>query len=506
MRKTEILILLVACICSAWFTTLVDDGLGEGWAHTAVRNWDEYGLIALHGKMVSNPGGFQADTNPDCYLGHRPASLYPVFLCHKLLAGSDLGFLLYYAIMAAIVLWSIWFLLGRTDRAFWLAAVAVVTPGYIRWQTTLDPNLTAVLFGFPFCAAVISLLRRPSLKSWQVILLVVLILLYSSINWTTVFIHGMLFTTLLVLSGVPRRQLVLYGGVTAVCGCAVLFASVASKMSAAGHDHAQTASMPQVFQMYGWGTTGYGVGMTTRIAVTRLLVANLLGLFPILVFLGWTWLRECDWSSCLRGLFFLPLLASVVEVLGMRNYFGHHPWMSVSFILLGIILTIVVLQAGVPVAADRGMPRVRLRLAWFAAAAAYCFLVMDVGRIHNAREMALAGFIREHTARAATIVIHRDTDSELADLAPRLASLFDRHVVVTGGSADPTNEAVQALVLTTRTNLFPEKILAQTTLANSVSPAVKELLNLYTRHVARRRAGDQMALSSANYSLYSVGN
>lgn len=503
MRKTEILILLVASLCSAWFTTLVDDGLGEGWAHSVVRNWDEYGLIALHGQMVYNPGGFQADTNPDCYAGHRPISMYPVFLCHKLLAGSELGFKLYYAIMAAIVLWSIWFLLGRTDRAFWLATLAVVTPGYIRWQTTLDPNWTAVLFGFPFCTAVISLLRRPSLKAWQVILLVVLILLYSAINWTTVFILGMLFTTLLVLSGVPRRNLVLYGGVTAISGCAVLFASVVSKMGAAGHAHSQTASL---LQAYGWGTTGYGLGMTTPLAFTRLLVVNLMGLFPILVFLGWTWLRECDWSLSLRRLFFLPVLAAVIEVVGMRNYFGHHPWMSVSFILLGIILTIVVLQAGVPVVTDRGRPRIGLRLALCAAAFAYCFLVLDAGRIHTAREMDLAAFIREHTARTATIVIHRDTDSELADLAPRLASLFDRHVTVTGGSADPTNEPLQALVLTTRTNLIPEKILAQTTLENSCSPVIKELLNLYAHNVARRRAGDQMAFNAANYSLYSAGN
>ena len=35
---------------------------------------------------------------------------------------------------------------------------------------------------------------------------------------------------------------------------------------------------------------------------------------------------------------------AAVDILGMRNYFGHHPWMSVSFFLLGLILAAMYLQ------------------------------------------------------------------------------------------------------------------------------------------------------------------
>jgi hypothetical protein len=111
--------------------------------------------------MVVNPGGFQAETNPECYPGHRPASLYPVFWCHQLFAGRELGFFAYYAILAAVVMLSVWQLLGRTERAFWLAVIVVLTPGYVRWQTSLDPNLVAYLFGFPFCAVVIGCWTSP---------------------------------------------------------------------------------------------------------------------------------------------------------------------------------------------------------------------------------------------------------------------------------------------------------------------------------------------------------
>jgi len=55
----------------------------------------------------------------------------------------------YYALMAAVVLVSIWWLLGRTgQRSGWRRGGA--DAGYFGGRPQFDPNLTAVLLGFPF--------------------------------------------------------------------------------------------------------------------------------------------------------------------------------------------------------------------------------------------------------------------------------------------------------------------------------------------------------------------
>src|SRR5215211_3578494 len=63
---------------------LADDNLARGWPSNVVRNWQQFGLVTLHGKMVTNPGGFEALTNPQVYKGHSPVSLYPAYLVKRL--------------------------------------------------------------------------------------------------------------------------------------------------------------------------------------------------------------------------------------------------------------------------------------------------------------------------------------------------------------------------------------------------------------------------------------
>ncbi|MEI6078869.1 MAG: hypothetical protein WCS94_25060, partial [Verrucomicrobiota bacterium] len=292
MRKIQILVLLAAVTGAAWLTTLVDDGLGVGWVQVVVRNWEQFGFSNLHGKLVYNPGGFEVESHPKIYAGHRPASILPAFLCHHLLAAGDQGFVVYYGIMAAVVLLAIWQLLGRTERAFWLAAIVVLTPGYLRWQTSVDPNLAAVLFGFPFCAIVLSLLQRRVLKWTHWAALLLLTLIYTSVNWTTIFVHAMLLVTLLLLPCVSRRRLFGYAGLAAVIGGAVLLVSMASKVVRLPDGRAPSTGLVQTLLNYGWGNSGYGLDMGTKTACLRLLAANLMGLLPMLFFLGWQFWRR----------------------------------------------------------------------------------------------------------------------------------------------------------------------------------------------------------------------
>jgi hypothetical protein len=490
MRKIQVIIVLAVAVAAAWLTTRLDGGMGIAWTQNVVRNWEQFGFFNLHGQMVVNSGGFAANTKPEIYPGHRAASLYPVFVCHHLLAATGLGFTAYYAFAAAMVLVAIWWMLGRTERAFWLAAMSVLAPGYLRWQTSLDPNLVANLFGFLFCAAVLALVRRPSLSWPQAGVLLALTLVYSAINWTTVFCHAMLLVTLLVLPTVPRRNLLIYAGLMAVAGGAVLLTSLASKMTGAdGH----SAGLAHMLRGYGWGNAGYGVGLSTKTAILRLLAANVIGLLPVLVYLGWQFFRRGGRVAANRLVFLLPLAMAVMEILGMRNYFGHHPWMSVNFILLGLMLSAVAWKDRAGAAAAPSRTRLPVRLAWLAAVFVYGFAVQTIAHVNSGAELSLVAFIREHTARDTTIIIRRDTDPALADTAPRLSELFDRHLVVVPdlGENNLAGVPVKRAILTAAVQP-PEKVLARMTGTDDTAPVMKALLGWYASHIAQRRAGDKL--------------
>ena len=495
---------MLAVVAGAtWLTTFVDGGMGSVWGYNAVRNWEQFGFFDLHGKLVVNPGGFAADTKPECYAGHRPASMVPVFLCHHLLNGADYGFFVYYALLAAMVLLSVWQLLGRTERAFWLAATVVLTPGYIRWQTSLDPNLVAVLFGFPFCAAILGLLRQPKLKWPHWLALFLLILLYSSLNWSTILVHATLFVTLLVVRQVSWRHLFIYAGLAAALAGFVLVASLSSKMA---RSDGSSSGLSTMLGNYGWsGNSGYGVGLTTKTAFLRLLAANLIGLLPALFFLGWHCWRRGVRLGDRNWVCLLPAGVPLVEVVGMRNYFGHHPWMSIHFILLGIILAAVVWkEQAVKPAAVENRPRTGLRLGWLAGwlavAFAYSLIVLAIGHANVAPELNLIKLVRENTARATTLVIRRDTDPALANMETRLPELFDRHLVVVpdAGAASLASVPVPCVILTAA-NPPAGKILAQTAGDGGEYAVTKKLLGWYAGHIARRRADDKLQIGETNF-------
>ena len=489
-------VVVLAAIASAWLTTLVDNGLGLGWAEVAVRNWEQYGVSALHGKMVCNAGGFEALSHPDCYPGHRPTSLFPVFLCYHFLGGDSLGFLAYYEIVAAMVLLSIWWLLGRTAPAFWLGAIAVIVPGYVRWQTSLDPNLTAVLFGFPFCAAVIALLQRPAF-TWQGgALLVVLTAIFSALNWTTVFVHGMLFVTLVALR-VKWPRLAFYAGGAAVLAGTVLAVSLASRVGGPG----STGSGGGILSDYTWGNSGYGLGMSTITAVLRLIAANILGLLPLLVYLAWLWWRR---GRQVPGYFFLlPAATAAAEVFVMRNYFGHHPWMSIHFILLGLVLSAVVWNLQARPTPEAANPRPVPALAILASTFAYSCVVLAAGHVHNSGELAFASFIAKNTARDTTIIVRRETDPELAGLSLRISNLCDRRFVVLSTDAGiGAAEAGAKSLLLSQVAPPAGKTAADINLADSGSSIMKRVLGWYASHIANRRPGDKLEIPEQKFFLY----
>lgn len=502
MVKCRIFVVILIVAASSWLTTLVDDGLGLVWTENVVRNWEQYGFFKLHGQLVCNPGGYQVDSQPQIYAGHRPASLYPFFLVQTVFR-TPWAVNLYYALVAAVVLFSIWQLLGRTDRAFWLAGMAVLSPGYLRWQTTLDPNLASVLGGFPFCFLVIWLLRKGPLNLLRGFSLLALIVLYSSINWSTAFIHAMLLAALLFLPGISRKNIVLYMVLAAVPAILIVASSVLDKMT---HGHqGSSEGLAKIYEDYGWGNAGYGMDLSVKTAFLRLLFVNFFGLLPVTAFMGWEWWRGRASGSSKAGLFFvLPFLASLFSVAALRNYFGHHPWMSCNFVLLGMVLSFAVWKSGRDAANLNEKFPVNPVWQWttLLMTFGYGFIVLSFYHIHNAPELALMKLVRTATPRSATIVITRDSDPALAGMQDRLPEPFDRHVIVLDTLPDSGIGMTNSFWLTAT-----EKRAGYQQVATSAGdgmerlPLAGQMLAWYSRAIAHRRAGDKLDIGE-QYYLY----
>jgi len=281
---TRFFAFILIIIGSVFLVHTVNGGLSLDWTGNVIRNWEDFGFFRLHGGLVNNPGGYEVLSHPQIYAGHRAASLYPAFFLEHVFFSLGLQMAPYFVVSIGMVFFSIWHLLGRNERAFWTAAVTVLAPGFIRWQTTLDPNLTCALVGFPFCAAVIILLQRPVLPAASVAGLVALVLAYSLLNWTTAFIHATLLATLLVMRAVSWRRVFLYAGVAGLVAAAVVGESLVNKSAGASGQH---AGLLQLLQGYTWGDIGYGANLTTKTAVLRIAFVNVAGLLPVWLVLVW---------------------------------------------------------------------------------------------------------------------------------------------------------------------------------------------------------------------------
>ena len=184
----------------------------------------------------------------------------------------------------------------------------------------------------------------------------------------------------------------------------------------------------------------------------------------------------------------------------LRNYFGHHPWMSCNFILLGLVLAIVTWQANQTGQPDKAAPPVKLpwQIAALAGLLLYGSAVLEFYHIHNANEINLAKFLRAQTSRATTIAVNPDMDPELATMIElRLPELFDRNVI----PANIQTNAPAPIVLLTAVESPQAGHLIARSQATSGSPLMEKMLAWYSQTIAHRRAGDKLDFAD-NYYLY----
>jgi hypothetical protein len=483
-----------------------DDNYSNGWPSNTVRNWEQYGLFALKGKAITNPGGFEALSHPQVYAGHQPMGLYPIYLARQLGSWAHADSLPFYFIFTVVLGLSAWIILKGQDVAWFVAAAVFLSPGFTIY--ILEPTMIPVMMTLPYAALLLPQLEKPALSPGTVFLLWALTFSFTVLNWTTVFGHGILFAYLLVAKGMTRQRIILFAGLAASSLAVVAVISVMAKLA----DRAATSGASTPFTTfladYMWGTSGYGTNLTTLKAFTRLAVVGVIGQLPLHLVFAYVVVKQAravgiSWRA------FLPLVVSVLGIASLRNYHGHQPWITVPAILLpGLILGLRLLLPNAPAQSEgvqSSLRRYWLRPTVFVLACfAYGMFVTLMYRVHQGQFVALLRLVRDHSARSDTLVVLEKTDPKLVNDAVTLAIGMDRRVLVLKDLSDPRLPREKAVVLSL-SDLESLPLLSQTAEPGFHSwPGVQKLLNIYAKRVARRAAGEEHFKPPAPYRLYAL--
>jgi hypothetical protein len=490
------ILLSVAAVAGAVFMLfLIDDGMGIAWPTNVMRNWQQFGLLNLHGQLVSNPGGYDVTTVPNVYHGMSPLFMYPVYVVTGIFSWTGLDTLAFHALLVAAILWASWSLLGRDRLAILLATTAILCPGYMRWLKILDPNTISVLPVIPYAAIVLAILKKPKLTPGLAALLVVLTLAFMSLNWTTAWVCAPCIFLLWGMPGANRRGLMLIAALMFIAVPAVVLFSLAAKTggpaSQSGH----------ILGGYTWANGGYGEGLTTGRAFLRLAVVNGIGLLPLGLGLIYAVARRMNGGSRFPWFAFTPLALTVMDVVVMRNYFGHHPWMSGPVLLVGSIFSLALLRKQ-PVEASESRPET-IPFKWIPPLMLLCFgyglAVLMFFRANEMDMLALAKLVRQHSPRGDSLVIVKSADAATASLADRLDEPLDRHIVVVDDFNGLSNVGSPWMILSS-VKLDDSFTLMAQSAAHSQS-FLTRVADWFNHSIAKRSRGDRLELSG-NYYLY----
>jgi hypothetical protein len=486
----KFLFFLAVIPASAWLIWLFDDGLGFGWETNVLHNWQQYGLATLGGALVQNNGGFEVVSHPDVYPGMSPLYLYPVYFCTQIFGWTGLGTLSFHILFAAVVFGSVWFILGKDFLAMLVAALVVLTPGYGSSQKVLDPNATAVLYGIPYTAIILYFLKRPQLGARQFAALTLATALFVPMNWTTAWFLLPFGVFILVNPEVSRRRALAFLAFTAL-GC-VLFVigSVLLKFSGT-HSLKDGVTPARVLGGYTWGNYGYYDGLSTFHAFLRVFVTNMAGLLPLLVWWAWRTLLTILRAPRQGWICVLPVPAALANIIIMRNYSCHHPWMNAPVIIAGLLLSLALQKTDAE--KDRSFAR---NLVWPAVLTACAFLyglvILTIYRSNNLETIALAHLVRDNIPRAQSVVVLKSSDPLSTALAEQLSPLMDRHFIVTQTLDElPAVEPFKILSTVAITNF---QLVAEADL-NPPSDAAGlggKIANWYNHNVGRRKSGDRI--------------
>ncbi len=496
-------ILLLANGALQW---LVDDDLGMCWTHNVIRNWKQLGLAATHGRLVTNPGGYQALEAPEVYPGHRPTSLYPVLLLERLFSWTGTNALPIHVLLAAAVLISIWYLLGRHGAAYFAAGVAILTPGYLLWPTIFDPNTNVFIAGFPFAALLWWRLRQPQLATRDYVFVLLLSVLVSALNWTMALVHALVLVWLFASGRIRWQRIAFYVGVAAPSSGSMALLGLLAKAGPQG------AARPLVETLggYTWGPGGYATGQGTSTLLTRLACITGLALFPFWILWAWQTARSAriDPNLALRAL--APLAVVTLEALVLRNYFCAHPWMAAVLFLLAAVLSLAILAPSATLAAgpapSRHLVLSSLRPAvGLAAGFAFCLVVVLLNREYHGSLIPLTRMVRSHTDRTDAIAVPVQPYLPAVMITNQLTESLDRFLLPVEPAPASELSVPASFFLSPVPLSNPAWTLAASTAddASSTSSAVSAACAWFRTHIARRKRGVALELSPTYY-LYKV--
>ncbi len=501
---TFLCVLLFSAVIYNLVPTSTKDGV---WTHNVLRNWEEYGFFKLGGRLVYNPGGHDAITSPRIITGHRAASLYLPYLVASLSGDTKRSGLLFNVLLAALTMGTAWHFLGRTPLALMVGCAAVLSPGFIRCNTFLDPLAVPVLLGLPVMFWIREHLRRTSFRWKSACLLAIVMTGYSLLNWTGVFALAIFAAYLFAASETSRRDLFLFCSVAGVTAAFVVAVSVLSKMQG-GAATATTLPWSQFYNAYLFGPGGYmGYPMNWPKAIIRLVAANVVGLLPLLSICGWI----AYGMRTINGRVLSPLLAAALSIAVMRNYFAHHAWMAASLLIFAMIFSACLIMVDRQAGKNGRGPGIGttnefLAPTFAAASFLYCCAVVLLLRVNSAGEDSLLSLIQQNTRRHDIIVVSRQTDALLAENATRLSELFDRKIVVLDSLQPlaPDDTGPKGFLLSAQSLFNGLHEVARTTRRNSFAlDLARKTLAWYRRVIVRRAKGDRLETEPAYY-LFSL--
>ncbi len=482
----KIFFITAVLAAAGWLMWLFDDGLGIGWPSNALRNWQQFGPAALHGVLVYNPGGFDAVAQPQVYHGMSPYYLYPVYFCTQLFGWTGLGTLSFHLLLAVLVLWGVWSLLGKGEFALLVAIAVILTPGYGRWQKSIDPNVISVLLGIPYAAIVTGLLKKSKLQRADFFGLAFLTIAFVPLNWTTAWLLAPFGIFLLLSTHIRRATAMAFLSLAATGAMAFVFISMHAKSGGSG-------TGGHFLGGYTWGNYGYGEGLTTSRAFTRIFFVAVVGLLPLLgiwLVAGW---RKSHGSARKLLNAGLPLAVALLEIAAMRNYFGNHPWMSAPVVIAGLVFSCALLaENSVPPGPENCG---RCQRQWLLAAACfiYALLVLAFYRTNGSEGRSLTSLVRHETARTDWIVVVKNLDPTTAHLADRLDETLDRHIALVDDVKDLPGG--QRLAILTSVPMNGGQLIAEATAgADGLDATLQKAADWFNRTISHRNPGDRLEI------------
>jgi hypothetical protein len=419
-----------------------------------------------------------------------PLFLYPVYFAAKLFGWTGLGVLAFHVLLAFVILWAVWELVGRDHFAVITAIVTVLCPGYLRWPRDFDPGALSVLPILPYAVIALALLKKPRLTPGIAAALFVLTLGMVSLNWTSAWACAPFIFWILAMPGINRRGMIFLIAAMVFVIPTLAFVSVAAKY---GHS-AQTGG--GVLGSYTWGNTGYGTDLSASRAFIRIGFANVIGLFPLWLVLVYAVRRRIQAGTDFSLKIFSPLAMAIADLIMMRNYFGHHPWMAGPVLIVGIIFSLALLR--IPEPKTKEEFSFKLMPALGLGGFAYGLAVLIFLRTNENELLALAQLVRQNTARSDTIVLER-SDSRTTALADRLAEVLDRRVIVVNDLQDLAGQKEHWVILSATKLNGPLPLVAQS--AEQSQSSLAHITDWFNHTVARRKPGDRLEVSDA-YFLY----